>query len=296
MDRFRAIETFVAVADAGSFSAAARKLNISAPSVTRLVSDLESHLGVLLFHRTTRSVKLTEAGQRYFQDSRDILDHMQAAGEAVRGAHSVPSGTLRITASTLFGKIYISPIIAEYLDLYPDVQIEAVFVDRVVNLIEEGLDVAIRIGALPDSGLMANRVGQVQPLLCGASDYFDVYGVPQHPRDLKDHNIIGLAFENYYNYFKFRGGLSVKVKHRLIYNSIPAGLETARQGGGLVRALSYQVGPDLGSGRLHTTLQEYAPDPFPIHVIHGQGRQSSAKVRAFVDMATQRLRDNPFLN
>lgn len=296
MDRFRALETFVAVTQAGNFSAAARAINLSAPSVTRLVGDLENDLGVLLFHRTTRSVALTEVGQHYLQDALGILEHMKAASEAARGAHSAPSGTLRITASTLFGKIYISPIISEYLKMYPDVRIEAVFVDRIVNLIEEGLDVAIRIGDLPDSDLMANRVGQVQPVLCGASDYFDKHGIPQHPKDLAAHQIIGLAFDNYHNRFKFRDGLSVKVRHRLVYNSIPAGLEAARHGGGLVRALSYQVGPDLDNGTLHTTLQEFAPDPFPIHVMHGQGRRSSAKVRTFVDLATQRLRDNPFLN
>lgn len=296
MDKLRALEVFVAVADTGNFSTASRKLNISAPSVTRIIGDLEGHLGVQLLHRTTRIVTLTDIGQHYLADCRQILEDMSVADDAAKGAHQAPTGTLRITASTMFGKIYITPIITEFLDLYPDVRVEALFVDRVVNIFEEGLDVAVRIGHLPDSSMMANRVGQVNLQLCGCPDYFDRKGIPQHPSDLADHQLIGLTLGNFQNEWKFKDDLTIRPEHKFSVNSIPAGLAAARQGWGLIRVLSYQIGPDLDEGCLKTVLHEFAPQPLPIHLLHGQGRQSSAKVRAFIDLATKRLRADPFLN
>jgi len=160
VDKLRALETFIAVAEAGSFAAASRKLNVSAPSVTRIIGDLEADLGVKLLNRTTRIVTLTGIGQRYVEDAKQITSELSAADDAAKGAHRDPTGTLRITASTMFGKLYITPIITEYLNLYPEVKIEALFVDRVVNLFEEGLDIAVRIGNLADSSMMASRVGE----------------------------------------------------------------------------------------------------------------------------------------
>lgn len=296
MDKLRALETFIAVAETGNFSAASRKLNVSAPSVTRIIGDLEAHLGVQLLHRTTRIVTLTEIGQRYVEDAKQILEELLIADDAAKGAHRDPTGTLRITASTMFGKLFITPIITEYLNLYPDVKIEALFVDRVVNVFEEGLDIAVRIGELPDSSLMASRVGKVSLQVCGSPNYFKENGIPQHPEDLDRHNLIGLTLGNFQNEWKFNDGIIVKPEYRMAVNSIPAGLQAARSGWGLLRIISYQIGPDLDAGNLQTVLHEFTPPPFPIHLLHGQGRQSSAKVRTFIDLATERLRADPFLN
>lgn len=296
MDKFRALETFIAVADVGSFSAASRQLNVSAPSVTRIIGDLEAHLGVKLLNRTTRIVTLTDIGQQYVEDAKEIIEKLSIADDAAKGAHIDPTGTLRITASTMFGKLYITPIITEYLNLYPKVKVEALFVDRVVNIYEEGLDVAVRIGHLEDSSLMASRVGEVSVQLCGCPEYLEKNGIPQHPQDLNNHNLIGLNLGGKQGEWAFRDGITIKPNCRMHVSSIPAGLAAARSGWGLLRVLSYQIGPDLDSGCIKTVLSEFTPPPFPIHLLHGQGRQSSAKVRAFIDLAAKRLRADPFLN
>jgi len=296
MDKLRALETFIAVAETGNFSAASRKLNVSAPSVTRIIGDLEANLGVKLLNRTTRIVTLTDIGKRYLEDAKRVVEDLLMADDAAKGAHKAPTGTLRITASTMFGKIYITPIITEYLNLYPDVKIETLFVDRVVNMLEEGIDVAVRIGHLPDSTLMASRVGQVSLQICGCPTYFKENGIPQHPDDLKNHKLIGLNLGNFQNEWKFADGINIKPEYRLSFNSIPAGLEAAKSGWGLLRVLSYQIGPDMDTGCIQTVLSDYSPPSLPIHLLHGQGRQSSAKVRSFIDLATQRLRADPFLN
>jgi len=296
MDKIRALKTFITVAETCSFSSASRKLNISPPSVTRIIGDLEAGLGVKLLNRTTRIVTLTDIGRRYLSDAKQIVEDVLTADEAARGAHQAPSGTLRITASTMFGAIYITPIITEFLDLYPAVKVEALFVDRVVNIFEEGMDVAVRIGHLPDSSFIARRVGQVSLQLCGSPDYFKEKGLPQHPNDLVDHNLIGLDLGGFQSEWHFKDNISIRPEYRLVINSIAAGLEAAKAGWGLIRLVSYQIGPDLDKGAIQTVLHEYAPPILPIHLLHGQGRQSSAKVRAFIDLASKRLKQDPFLN
>jgi len=256
VDKLRALETFIAVAEVGSFSAASRQLNVSAPSVTRIIGDLEADLGVKLLNRTTRIVTLTGIGKRYVEDAKQIIQELSAADDAAKGAHIEPTGTLRITASTMFGKLYITPIITEYLDLYPKVKVEALFVDRVVNIFEEGLDIAVRIGHLDDSSLMASRVGEVSVQVCGCPTYFEAHGIPQHPEDLHNHTLISLQLGGHQGDWGFKDGIVIKPDFRMAINSIPAGLEAARSGWGLVRVLSYQIGPDLDVGCIQTVLQE----------------------------------------
>lgn len=295
MDKLRAIQCFIAVAEASSFSEAARKLNVSAPSITRLVNELEDELGVLLLHRTTRSVSLTEVGARYLEDARSIVGDLESADDAAKGAHGTPRGTLRITASTMFGALHVAPIITAYLNHYPDVEVDAVFLDRVVNIVEEDIDVAIRIGKLQDSSLIATRVGRVQLQVCGSPLYFERHGRPQNPGELLQHRTVGFALGNMQAGWRFRNDETIKPHHRVQFNSIPAALNAARSGWGLVRALSYQIGADLQTGALETVLSDYAPSELPVHVIHRQGRRASAKVRAFVDLAVEALRSNPML-
>lgn len=296
MDKLRAMETFAAVAKTGSFAEAARKLKISAPSVTRLVSELETELGVMLVHRTTRQVVLTDIGQCYFRDVQNILSEMKSTEAAVRGSHQIPRGNLRITASSMFGQIYVTPIITQYLTEYPETSINAVFVDRVVNFLDEGIDVAVRIGELHDSSLIATRVGFIRPQICGSPNYFKTHQMPQTPDDLASHNTIGIQLGDLQETWRFANDKSFKPTHRLYFSTIPAAIAAARSGWGLVRVLSYQIGPCLKDGSLLSILQDFAPAPIPIHVVHSHGRKASAKIRAFVDMAVDTLRADPFLN
>lgn len=296
MDRIRALKTFIAVADAGSLVGAARQLGMSPPTVTRIIGDLESRLGVTLLHRTTRIVTLTAVGDAYLADTRKIVAELDAADDAARGAHSVPTGLLRVTAPALFGQYYVSPVITAYLDRYAGACVDAVFLDRVVNLIEEDVDVAARIGHLQDSGLRAIRVGSVRWSVCGCASYFERAGLPQRPQDLKGHSIVSAGAGPGAVSWRFGGGESVRLLPRLTYSSIAAAIGAAKSGWGLTRVLSYQIGPEIGSGGLQTVLSEYEPDPLPVHIVHTEGRRAPAKVRAFIDMAVERLRADPFLN
>ncbi|MEJ6396137.1 LysR family transcriptional regulator [Gymnodinialimonas sp. 2305UL16-5] len=298
MDRIQALEVFVAVAEAESFAEGARTVGLSAPSVTRGVNTLEDRLGARLFTRTTRKVRLTDVGAAYLEDARGILAHFQAANEAASGAATNPVGKLRITCSHEFGRIYVTPIITAFLDTYPDVSAEIMIVDRIVNMVEEGFDIAVRIGALPSSGLAAVRVGSVRRVICGAPDYFKQHGIPRTPADLKDHQIVYASPNSIETDWRFGPDSAhvLRIRPRLVVGSMAAGIEVARQGWGLCRVLSYQIGPDLADGRLQTVLDDFEPDPLPIHLVHVEGRRAVAKVRSFIDFAAERLRAMPNLN
>ena len=296
MDQLRALEILVAVADTGGFAPAARRLSISAPSVTRLVQDLEAELGVTLLHRTTRKVTLTESGQAFVGDARQLLDDYQAAKDAARGAFCAPTGRLRVTAPVLFGRHYISPLLADLVDDYPDLQVDAVYLDRVVSLVDEGFDVAVRIGPLPDSNLRAVRVGDVRRVVCGCPSYFERHGLPVTPADLPGHRIVAARPATPTDDWRFGRGASVRVRPRLTFADNASAIEAVKTGWGLTRVLSYQIGPELGGGSLQTVLSEFEPEPLPIHLLHAEGARVSAKVRQFLDLAVDRLRNHPHLN
>lgn len=296
MDRFHAMRVFVRIADSGGFAEAARQLNMSPPAVTRAVAGLEELVGARLFTRTTRSVKLTEAGQRYVADCRQILAAVEEAEAAAAGSYARPTGTLTVTASVLFGQIYVMPIMAEFLNTHPDVTGRLLFLDRVTNLVDEGIDVAVRIGSLPDSSYSATRVGSVRRVICGAPAYFERHGIPAHPSELTGHRLIAATSAWTSLDWRFAGGLQVHVRPRLFCNSNEAAIGAARLGWGLTRVLSYQIGPDLLEGRLQTVLDQHTEEPLPIHVVHPEGRNAAAKVRAFVDFAAARLRANRLIN
>lgn len=296
MDHIRALEVFIAVGEIGSLSGAARALSMSAPSITRIVNDLESKLGVMLLHRTTRLVSLTDVGAVYLEDAKKIVHDLEVANDTATGAYRAPKGHLKVTASTLFGQIYVSPIITDYLDLYDEVTVEALFLDRVVNLMEEGIDVSVRIGQLRDSNLFARKVGSVRSTICGSPAYFKKHGVPKSPKELNEHQLIATMLPNSRQEWRFADDLSLRINPRLVYTSMPASIAAAKSGWGLTRTLSYQIGPDLESGNLQTVLSEFAPNPLPVHLVYSEGRRASGKVKAFVDLATEKLRENPFLN
>jgi DNA-binding transcriptional LysR family regulator len=296
MDRWQSMRIFVKVAETASFAEAARLLHMSAPAVTRAVAALEETIGARLFVRTTRSVKLTEAGNRYVGDCRRILMDMVEADAAAAGSYATPSGTLAVTASALFGQMYVLPVVTDYLDAYPSMAARTFFVDRPVNIVEEGIDVAVRIGHLPDSGFSAIKVGAVRRVICGAPAYFEKHGIPATPGDLKDHRIAASTSAWASPEWRFARDQRVVVHPALQCNTNEAAISTAAAGWGLARVVHYQIGPALLEGSLQIVLGDYEEPPLPIHVMHPEGRHAPAKVRSFVDLAVSRLRANRLFN
>lgn len=298
MDRFQLLHTFVGVADSGGFAAAARKLSMSPPAVTRHVSMLEDHLGTRLFVRTTRSLRLTESGERFLGDARRILAELVEAEQAAIGSHRTVSGELRITAPVMFGRIYVAEALGEFTRNHPEVTARTVFVDRNVNLIDEGLDIAVRIGELPDSSLTAIRCGSVAMTVFAAPRYLDQHGRPRHPRELADHRIIqsvAVSESAVWPFIENERQITVSVEPQLRMNTNDAVIEAVLAGHGIARLLSYQVAPHIQQHRLEPLLQDFAPPRLPIHILHTEGRKPSAKVRAFVDFLAARLRGDPEL-
>lgn len=298
MDRLRAMSIFVAVAQAESFSAAARSLGMSAPAVTRAISELETYLGVRLLTRTTRIVRATEAGIRYLEDARRVITEADEADEAVSGITTEPRGRLAITAPALFGRMFVTPIIVEYLQRYPAVNATSLFVDRVVNMIEEGLDLGLRIGHLPDSSMKAIRVGQVRTVVCATPAYLSAHGAPVTPDQLHAHTIIttsGISPVPEWRFVHQNKTSAIRMTPRLTLTTNDAAIEAVLAGFGITRLLSYQIAPYLACGKLEIVLQDYEPAPLPIHVIHRENRQAAAKVRTFIDMAVTRLRQDAAL-
>lgn len=295
MDRLQSLRVFAAVAEAESFVAGARTVGLSAPSATRGVNALEARLGVRLFTRTTRQVRLTEVGRAYLQDVREILAQLQAADNAASGAAQTPNGHLRITCPQEFGRMYIAPMVTAFLDQHSGVTAEVLMVDRIANIVEEGFDVALRIGQLPSSGLAAVRVGHVRRVVCAAPSYLSTHGPPQTPEDLETHRLISTTPLGTGPTWRFGPGgeQSAKALSRLTLSSVAATIEVARSGWGLCRVLSYQIGPDLEAGTLCTVLEAFEPDPLPVHLVHIEGRRAAAKVRSFIDFAADRLRAAP---
>lgn len=299
MDKLQNIKVFIEVAKQQSFSDAAVALSLSAPAVTRAIAALENSLNAKLFNRTTRLVRLTAAGSRFLQDVSHILVELEEAEAAAAGVYTKPTGTLAVTAPVLFGQKHIMPIVTEYLDLYPDVSVSAMFFDRVTSLLEEELEVAIRIGHLKDSSLYAIPVGEVRRIVCGAPSYFERKGLPLCPADLRDHDIISATTFEHRSVWEFRNQgkkEQIKLTPRLFCNHNMAALEAAVNGQGITRLVSYQIGEELKKGSLKSVLTSYEEEVFPVHVIHLEGRRANAKVRSFIDLAVERLRSNPFLN
>ena len=299
MDRFHLMNVFVAVAEAGSFAGAARRLSMSPPAVTRAVLALEERLGARLLTRTTRVARVTAAGSRNLEDARRIMIDLEEADAAAAGVNANPRGQLTVTAPVLFGKLYVIPIITEYQTAFTQTSVSALFVDRVVNFIDEGMDVGIRIGPLPDSSLRAIRVGRVRRVVVGAPAYLEEHGIPQKPGDLAGHRLVAALGISPTNDWQFQSGgkkSGVRVQPSITVNTNDGALEAAREGYGLTRLLSYQVAPQLASGELKVMLEDYEGDELPVHVIHHERRQGSAKVRSFVDLAVERLRADKALN
>jgi DNA-binding transcriptional LysR family regulator len=295
MDRFQLMNVFVAVAEESGFAAGARRLRMSPPAVTRAVAALEQRLKVKLLNRTTRYVRTTEVGQRYLDDARRILAEADEADEAAAGVNAAPRGHLAVTAPVLFGRMFVMPVVVEYLNRYPDTAASAVLLDRVVNLIEEGVDVGIRIGELPDSNLQATAVGSVRLVVCASKEYLRRHGVPRRPEEVLQHSIIASSAGSASISWRF-GGRVLRIEPRLTVTTNDGAIEAALRGFGITRMLSYQVSPYVMAGDLRIVLEEHEPAPRPINIVHREGRHASAKVRAFVDLMAERLRNDRALS
>lgn len=295
MDRLDTMRVFVAVAEAGGFAPAARSLRLSPPAVTRAIAALEERIGARLLHRTTRTVRLSEAGARYLADAKRILAELDEADATAAGAHAEPRGQIAVTAPQLFGKMHVAPVVLDFLDRFPEVSARTLLVDRVVDLMDEGMDVAVRIAVLPDSGLTAVRVGQVRRVVCASPDYLERRGTPATPVELERHDCIGFqaAAAPAAWVFPARSGDGVETVRppmRLLVNTADVAVAAARDGRGVVRVLSYQVAEEVRQGQLAIVLADCEPPPIPVQLVHLEGRRAAARVRAFVDFAAERLR------
>ncbi len=281
------------VADRGSFAQAARRLGRSPAAVTRAVAELEARLGVRLLTRTTRAVALTEAGRRFLPGAKRVLADLVEIERAAAGEGTAPRGELRATAPILFGRLHVLPIVVAFLRRFADVSVVLSLLDRPVDLVEEGLDVAVRIGALAESSAVATRVGAVRRIVVASPDYLARHGTPRTPADLGAQAIVAFAGVAGVERWLFHGAgrdASVAIKPRLVVSTAEAALDAAREGFGITRVLSYQAADDIARGSLLRLLPACEGDDIPIHLVYPGGRHPPPKLRAFLDFTVPRLR------
>jgi DNA-binding transcriptional LysR family regulator len=293
MDRLEAMSIVMAVAEAGSLAAAARRLNTPVATASRKITDLEAHLRVKLFDRSARKLILTDAGLSYVAGSKRILADLSELERAASGEYAVPTGELIVTSAPGLGRVHLMPIVAEFLRAYPDLTMRVILTDRVLSLHEEHVDVALRVGVLPESRLVALRVGMAHAVVCASPDYLASRGTPRSPDDLARHDCIVFDSIRAPTQWTFKHGetnLAVTVRPRLVVTNIEDACDAALAAIGLTRATSYQVAAYVAAGRLTTVLHEFRPAPTPISLVYGAGRFLPAKLRAFLDFASPRLK------
>lgn len=298
MDRFQEMTVLLAVAEAASFTGGAKLVGMSPPSVTRVIAGLEKRLGTLLLARSTRSLRLTEAGRRYVEDCKRILLDLDEAEELATGSSIRARGNLTVTAPVMFGELYLIPLITEYLSTHPQVTINALLVDRLVNMVDEGVDVAIRIGRLPETGLQAIKVGHIRPVICAAPVFLERFGRPQEPKDVMEAPIVMSSASGLLTDWQFNLGASTLTLHpepRLMVSSNQAAINAARQGWGLTRVLSYQVAELVAKGELEIILEAFESPALPVHVLYQGGGRVPAKVHTFVDFCASQFLQDPAL-
>jgi DNA-binding transcriptional LysR family regulator len=290
MDRIDAMQAFVAVADLKGFAPAARKLGLSPSGVTRLIAALEDRLGARLLQRTTRSLTLTDAGARYLERIRRILADVEEAERSAEAERTRPSGRLAVSAPLGFGRLHVSPVMSTYLARYPEVTAELRLSDRMINLVEEGVDLAVRVGHLGDSTLVARRVGEMRRIVVASSAYLTQYGEPKTPEAVASHATIEFGAATAAPEWRFvNDGREIRmtVAPRFTSNSADAAIQFAAQGGGLTRVLAYQAAEAIKDGRLKIVLAKFEPPALPIHIVYPTSRLLSAKVRAFIDLVVE---------
>ena len=292
MDRLAAINVFVAIAEAGSLSAAGRRLGMPLSTVSRYLAALEDQVRVRLITRTTRDLVLTESGRHYLESCRRIVAELEAAELRLAGEHEEPQGELAVTAPVVFGRLQVLPVVVEFLRMSPRVTARLLLVDRTVDLIEEGLDVSVRIGALPDSSLIATRVGSIRHITCASPAYLVSRGRPSSPQELRNHDCISFTALSPVERWSFAGAKPQRVNlhPRLTVNTAEAAIDAAVAGLGITRVLSYQAARPVADGSLRLILENFEPEEMPVNILHREDRLPQAKVQSFIAFAVPRLR------
>ncbi|HYM17240.1 MAG TPA: LysR family transcriptional regulator [Micropepsaceae bacterium] len=287
------MSVLVAAVEAGSLSAAARRIGTPLATVSRKISELEAHLKTRLLIRSSRRLTLTDAGRAYVAACKRILEEVNEAERAASGEYSAPKGDLVITAPIVFGRLHVLPVAIEFLQAYPEVDIRLLLADHVINVLEERIDLAVRISELPDSSLIAIRVGAIHRVICGSPVYLAERGTPQRPEDLTKHDCVTFLGQSQPEMWTLKSGrteISVPVHSRLVVNTAEAAIDAAIAGVGITRVLSYPVDDAIRTGLLKRILTEYEPAPLPVNLVHAGQGLLPAKLRAFLDFAAPRLK------
>lgn len=297
MNKLRGIQTFIEIAERGSLTAAANALDTSLPTVVRRLAELEASLGVRLFSRTTRRIHLTDEGQRYLAICKTALGQLDDAEEALFATRAKPSGKLVITAPVLFGRLHVAPLVMEFMREHPELSVEMVLLDRSIDLIEEGVDIAVRIGHLADSTLHAVPAGELRRVVCASPAYLKQHGTPRHPSELATHAGIRFTGRSVLSEWQFRENgraISGRFLPRFTTNSVETAVDACRNGVAIGAFLTYQVQTPVQAGELRPILRKFETDPIPIHLLYPHAKLMSARVRAFIDYAVPRLRAKNF--
>lgn len=292
MDRLDAMATLLAVVDTGSFSAASRKLRVPVTTVSRRVQELEAHLRTQLLQRTTRKVTLTDAGAPYVLACRKVLEQVSEAERNAAGEYQSPRGELTITAPLVFGRMHLVPVMAEFMAQFVDVRLNCRFNDRNLDLQDEGIDLAIRVGALPDSRWRARRIGAVRRVICASPSYLARQGEPRRLADLDAHDCVGFHGFDPAGSWLFptgEGMTAVPIRSRIMFDAIESAIDAGIAGMGLIRVFSYHVRPAIRAGLLREVMADCVPPALPVHIIHRHDELVPLKVRAFIDFAVPRL-------
>ncbi|NVJ91574.1 MAG: LysR family transcriptional regulator [Methylocystaceae bacterium] len=294
MDQLNAMLVFTQVVDTGSFSQASKKLNMPLPSVSRKVADLEAHLGAQLLVRTTRKLSLTESGTRYLESARRILNDVQEAERQASGEYLTPIGQMTLTAPSAFGRLHVLPVVEEFLKNYPDVTIRLLLADQVLHLLDEQVDLGLRIGDLSDSTMIAKHLGFVEFIQCASPQYLMRKGIPTCPQDLKEHDIISFGNIDLNQTWEFADEdhlEKISLHPRLIINSAQAAVDCAINGMGITRVLSYQASQQIADKTLQRILATSPHNPKPVNFVYPQGRLVPLKLRTFIDFAAPRIKE-----
>lgn len=294
MDKLYAIEAFIKIVDAGSITAAAEALDVSQPAMVRTLASLERDLGVRLLNRTTRRMSLTDEGRDYYERSRQIVAAVEEAQESLSARRATPRGRLRIASSVSFGRTFVAPVVSEFLAAHPEVNIELLLLDRVVDLVEEGMDLAVRVAKLPDSSMVAHAIGEVHRVVVASAALIKTSGLPKIPADLRDRRCVsftGVVSPGHWSFADGRKQVQIPVKSALVTNQIDAGVQACVQGVGFGQFLSYHVLVEINSGKLVRVLKKFEGDAIPASIVYPSARHQSPNVRAFVSFAQPRLRE-----
>ncbi|QPF89562.1 LysR family transcriptional regulator [Bradyrhizobium commune] len=294
MDRLEAMTVLLAAVESGSLSKASRELRLPLATVSRKVAELEAHLKATLLIRSAKGLELTPAGRSYVTSAKSILEQLSEAERMASGEYSEPKGDLVVTAPIMFGRMHVLPIVTRFLEAFPEVSVGLVLTDRIAHFLEDQVDVALRLGPLPDSNLIATRVGEVRHVICASPDYLAASGIPVTLADLEMHRLVSFQSVSALSTWTFeRDGAekTVSFRSRLSVNTIDAAIDAALAGAGLVRAVSYQIAGHVRAGRLAVVLEAFEPQLRPVHLVYDTQSRLPLKLRAFVDFVVPRLRE-----